>query len=137
MGSLTEARERLATVENEAWAVLDPAVLQLCRARIATLLGAGAEVAERRPGAEAARGLVAELPSWPTSPRFTPAQRACLAFAEQFTLDVTGLTDAHAAAVLEHLTPAELYGLVQALLVFDETLRLQLALAALGMEDAA
>ena len=60
----------------------------------------------RTPAAVAA-GLEEErievLAQWPTSQRFGPLERACLAFAEQFVIDVAGLDDAVAGAVVEHL----------------------------------
>ena len=60
------------------------------------LFGCPAELAWRTPAAVSA-GLEEErieaLAHWPTSQRFGPRERACLAFAEQFVIDVAGLDD--------------------------------------------
>ena len=99
----------LRAAHAAAWRVVDPVLLELCRLRIAMLLGCEAELAARTPAA-VERGLdeatVAELAQWPTSPRFGPRERACLALCEQFVMDVAGVTDELAADVSAHLGPA-------------------------------
>lgn len=91
-----------AAYVDEVWSsdALPAGTLELCRVRIAHLLGArheqqvrlGAEV----PGLEEKLGAVA---SWPDDPRFTATDRVCLAFAEQFVLDTQALDDPTAEAV--------------------------------------
>lgn len=91
-----------AAYVDEVWSsdALPAGTLELCRVRIAHLLGAdheqririGAEV----PGLE---DKLAAIASWPDEPRFTATDRACLAFAEQFVLDTQALDDATAATV--------------------------------------
>lgn len=102
--------------------LVDPVVLELCRLRCAQLLGCRSELVMRSPAAVDA-GLteadVAALTQWPTSDRFTDAQRACLALAEQFVLDPHGVTPAQRAAVAEHFGEAGLVALVEALAIFD------------------
>jgi len=113
-----EAFDALAQLVAAAWAESDPVLLELCRVRMATLLGSPAEAARRTQRARAA-GLddekLAELPAWPSSSRFTDAERACLALAEQFVADANGVTDEVLAAVAGHLGPTGCYAFVEAL----------------------
>ena len=121
--------DRLAELERAAWSAVDPVLLELCRVRIAMLLGC-AEEAQARSAEAITRGLdeatLADLPSWPTSPRFGPRERACLAFCEQFVIDVAGTSDDLAFAVAEHIGPQGLADLVAALLVVEQRQRLRL-----------
>lgn len=120
----------LADLERAAWSAVDPVLLELCRVRIAMLLGC-AEEAQARSDAAVAAGLdevlLAELSSWPTSPRFGARERACLAFCEQFVIDVASLDDDMASAVAEHLGPQGLADFTAALLVVEQRQRLRLA----------
>jgi alkylhydroperoxidase family enzyme len=112
-----------------AWDSVDPVLLELCRLRIAMLLGCAPELEVRSAEAVAA-GLdderVATLSRWPTSPLFGPAERACLAFTEQFVIDVAGLDDDTAGAVREQLGEQGLVDFVSALLVVEQRQRLRL-----------
>lgn len=130
----------LAEAYAAAWQVVDPVLLELCRLRIAALLGCEAEAAVRTPvarkaGLEAA--TVAELAQWPTSPRFGPRERACLALCEQFVMDVASLQDGLAHDVADHLGEDGLADLVTALLVVEQRQRLRLAWEALAVPGAA
>jgi alkylhydroperoxidase family enzyme len=124
-----DIRDALDAVSRAAWESVDPVLLELCRLRMATLFGCPAELAWRTPAAVAA-GLEEErievLAHWPTSPRFGPRERACLAFAEQFVIDVAGLDDAIAGSVVEHLGEQGLADFASALLVVEQRLRLRL-----------
>lgn len=73
---------------------------------------------------------IADLSSWPTSDEYSSVERACLRLAEQYVIDVSAVTDADTAPVLEHLGADGLYGFVQVLWVIDESIRLDLALEA-------
>jgi alkylhydroperoxidase family enzyme len=102
--------------------LLDPVVLELCRLRVAQLLGCDSEQEVRyAPALDA--GLteeqIARLPDWPRDPTFTDAQRAALAFAEQFVLDPHGIDDDCRDAVIDHLERAGLVALCEALALFD------------------
>jgi alkylhydroperoxidase family enzyme len=57
--------------------------------------------------------------AWPTSPRFTPAERACLALTEQFVMDANGVSEKQVAAVTEHLGGSGCYAFVQAISVLE------------------
>jgi alkylhydroperoxidase family enzyme len=117
-----EAAVALTDVVTAAWDETDPVLLELCRVRMATLLGFPAEQARRTARAQAAgleEAKVAELAAWPTSPRFTACERACLTLTEQFLVDANGVTDEHVADVAGHLGPEGCYAFVQALSVVE------------------
>jgi alkylhydroperoxidase family enzyme len=131
-----EAFAALAGLVAAAWAECDPVLLELARLRTATLLRYHAEL-ERRTARARTAGLteakVAELAAWPSSPRFSPCERVCLALTEQFVIDANGVTDALVAAVTEHLGPEGCYTFVQAVSVLET---FQRACLTLGIETA-
>lgn len=92
---------------------VDPAVLALCRVRVAQLLGVVPEAGELPPE------TVAALEDWRAAPAFCDVERACLAFTEKFVRDPHGVTDADAAAVAAHLSPPALVAFAEALALFD------------------
>jgi alkylhydroperoxidase family enzyme len=102
--------------------LLDPVLLELCRLRVAQMLGARYPLATRTPEALRA-GLdeqrVAALSSWWTSDAFGASERACLRFAEQFVLDAKGIGDDDAAAVVAALGEPGTVAFVEALAIFD------------------
>ena len=117
----------LEVARQRAWELVDPILLELCRLRIAMLLGCRAEFASRTPAAVAAgldEASVDVLSRWMTSPLFGPRERACLAFTEQFVVDVAGLDDATAGAVRHELGEQGLVDFVNALLVVEQRQRL-------------
>jgi alkylhydroperoxidase family enzyme len=121
-----EALRAFADVIASARAAIDPDLYALARARIATLLG----VADAAPAGEKIRAL----PSWPDSPLFSDRERACLAFAEQFVLDVSAVSDEQRAALAGALGKgAAAFG--QALYAIDFELRLRNAFAQLFGAD--
>jgi alkylhydroperoxidase family enzyme len=106
------------------WArrLLDPVVLELCRLRVAQMLGAHHPQSVRTPQAQQAglkEARIAALSDWWNSSDFSPTERACLRFAEQFVLDPKGITDADAAAVTGALGDAGTVAFVEALAIFD------------------
>ena len=90
---------------------LGPRLLELCRARVAQILGDGT--------AEDVAAL-------------TECERACLRLTDKFVLDPHGVGDADAAAVAKHLSPAAMVALIEALALFDGFTRFRLIL---GVED--
>ena len=128
----------LAAAHVAAWEVVDPIVLELCRLRLAQLLGDTAELAVRTPAAVAAgldESMVRELQGWPRSPQFGPRERACLAFCEQFFVDVANVTTNETEAISAELGVQGLVDFVSALLVVEQRLRLRLAWGQLFAED--
>ena len=122
--------ERLDEMHQAAWSIVDPIVLELCRLRIATLLGCEVEQQVRSEPAIAAgldEATIAELAAWPRSERFGPRERACLAFCEQFVIDVAGMNDDTALAVSTELGPHAFRAFVAGLLVVEQRQRLRLA----------
>jgi len=104
---------------------VDPVTLELCRLRIATLIGGAADLVARDPRADLDERLVDALPSWPTSPMFSDAQRAALGFAEQYTLDAHGVTDEQAARMHDFFSAAQLTTLTMAIAVVDALARMR------------
>jgi alkylhydroperoxidase family enzyme len=107
---------------------VDPVTLDLCRLRLATLIGSRADLAVRDPRAVAA-GLddetVGALAHWPKSDRFTDAQRAALAYTEQFVIDAHGFNARDEAELKRHYTPAQLATLTIAVAAFDALARVR------------
>jgi alkylhydroperoxidase family enzyme len=109
----------------------DPVLLELCRLRIAQLLGIDPAALTRHPAARRA-GLddaeVAELSRWPTSARFDARRRAALAFAEQWFLDPSGMRDEDCALLRGALGEPGCAAFTLGLALIEATLRLELAL---------
>jgi alkylhydroperoxidase family enzyme len=108
--------------------LVDPVVLELCRLRVAQLLGCASELADRNRPALAAgltEAQVSRLAGWPTATDFSAAQRAALGYAEQFVLDPHGVDDAMRAELREHFTDAECVALTEAFALFDGFARIR------------
>ena len=108
------------------WEAVDPALADLCRSRVAMLLGNPAPAPRAGLGA-AHDAKVAELSQWPTSPRFTSTDRACLAFTEQFVMDVGSMTPELVAPVADALGEGTA-AFVQALFLLDMDVRMAIVL---------
>lgn len=111
-------RARVVDALEAAWEASSPAddILQICAHRIASL-------------------LKAEL-QWPPAPVVTTAaQKACLALAEQWVIDVASMPDELVADVARHLGDDGLRDFVHALLVFEQRIRLDVAWHRLGLVD--
>ena len=122
-----ESVEQLVALHQAIDDSVDPVIVELCRLRIAGLIGARAHVSLRRPKAVTAgltEGKIAELAHWPESPLFSAAERACIAIAEQFCMGAYTVTDADVAAVLEHLSADECYALVNGIWVMEALARM-------------
>lgn len=135
VGLRPELADLLADYVGQAWADGDPVILELCRLRIATLHGDTGQQLLRHDAAVAA-GLteekVAALAQYSTSPLFSDHERACLSYAEQYVIDVHGLTDADAEAVKRGMSDADFVAFTVALGLFDGLGRLRLVL---GVEE--
>lgn len=125
--AIPEAATSLDELNERAWASVDPQLLELCRLRIAALLGDAPGLAYRTP---AAAGLdeakVAALSSWWTSDGFTPAERARLAFTEQFVTSVSSMSDSDVAPLLVDDDGPGVYQFASAIYVIDMTTRFQM-----------
>ena len=123
----SEPIEQLVALHQSIDDRVHPVIVELCRLRIASLVGARGHLSLRRPKAVAA-GLtedkIAALARWPESPLFSAAERACLALSEQFCMGAYTVTDADVAAVLEHLSADECYALVNGVWVMEAIARM-------------
>ena len=125
-GIAPDAFEAFEQVMVSARASIDAGLYALVARRIAMLLG----VADEAPADEKLRAL----PKWPTSPLFSERDRACLAFAEQFALDVSSVTPEQRAALASALgAGAAAFG--QTLYAIDFELRLRSAFGTLFRAD--
>lgn len=120
-------------VLDEVWqSSVDATILELCRLRTATILGNTRAWTEPRTAAAVAAGLdeslVAELATWSNHAGFSAAAKACLGLAEQYVIDVHGITDAQVADVERHIGCDGVIALTTALAVWELTHRLDNAL---------
>ncbi len=128
LGDHPDVRQHLAEAWSAAWDAVDPVLLELCRLRVAMLLGCRPELEVRTPAAVAAgldEGAVAVLADWPRAERFGPTERACLAFTEQFVIDVAGMDDRTVGSVRQQLGDQGLADFTSALLVIEQRQRLR------------
>lgn len=125
-GGFVDVRDDMRAAHDAAWQAVEPRLLELCRVRMATLLGCDAEATARTAHADVDPELCAATAAWPTDSRFDARDRACLAFAEHFVIDVASLDDHTAAAVREHLGDQGLQDFASALLVLEQRIRLRL-----------
>lgn len=118
----TDALTALDAAYTAAWEATDAKLLTLCRNRMAMLLRHQPTLDtlsddERR-----------ELSTWPTSATLGEVERAALDFTEQYVVDVASLTDAHADALRAHLDDSAFATFVNALLVVEQRMSLELVL---------
>lgn len=132
----------LRAFDEELWRGhgVDPVTLELCRLRIAMLHRCAAALGRRTPQALAAgfdESLVARMAAWERDAAFTARQRACLALAEQFVLDPSGIDDTLFAPVRDALGEAGAVTLLEALAVFDGFTRFERLLQAAPAAEVA
>ena len=131
--SLSPAADSLRAYEVAVWRdpATDPLLLELCRLRIAQMLGLDPRTRPLAPSAVAA-GLddawVADLSRWPTSARFGARERAALAFAEQWFFDPSGMTDDDCANLKSAIGEPGCVAFTMGLALSEAMLRLELAL---------
>jgi hypothetical protein len=111
-----------------------PAVLELCRLRLAQLHGAAAELEAAHPAVKVApdrresviRGRFA------SDGQFSPGEIAALSLAEMYAQDPAAITDAMADAVKESYGDAGLVVLIEALGFIDGRIRMARLASALA-----
>ncbi len=116
----------MTAAHSAAWAATSPRLLELCRVRIATMLGCAVEASARTADSGVPPELSDAIGAWPTDPRFEAADRACLAFTEHYVIDVASVDDATVAALRDHLGDEGVQSFVSALLVVEQRIRLRL-----------
>ena len=105
---------------------LDPVLVELCRMRIAQLVESDFDQALRyQPAIEAGltEAKLTEVTDYPTSPLYTPRERAVLEFAEQFVIQSSSISDEDCARLQEHLSAEEFIYLTKSLSVMDQFAR--------------
>lgn len=130
-GLLPEAYARFRELYRALWEpeILPRGTLELCRRRVAMLLGAASDDPLAGPGDDILTDAqLAALPRYGTSSLFSSEQRACLAYAEQYVLDPHGFTDEDFASLHALLDGPRIATLTLAVAVFDALSRLRLAL---------
>jgi len=119
----------LALLHSAVWETLDPLLLDLARRQIASILGCKPEEDQHSLTAREAglhQEMIDDVPHWHRSRHFDERHRACLAFVEQFVMDVASVSDAQARVVAHHLGPRGLVDFAAAVLVLEQRLRLKL-----------
>jgi hypothetical protein len=106
--------EQLNLARDAAWSVADQRLLGLCEQRIREILG----VAE-----------TSQLANWYGDASLSAAEKACLAFTEEYMIDVANLSDETAAAVRAELGDQAMVDFVSALLVVEQRQRIALTWA--------
>ena len=91
---------------------IDPAILDLCRKRVGTLLGCPVHAA-----------------ALPAGDDLGETDRACLDFCELFVMDHAAITDADAALVSERLGDAGMVAFTTALALYDGFCRFEILMA--------
>ncbi len=125
----------LADIETALWRqeAISPALLELCRLRIAQLLGCEVALMHRTPeavGVGLDEDVVSFLSQWPTDARFSAQARACLGYAEQLLIDAQGVSDEDADRVIEAVGQGGFLVLTYACGLFETTQRARLTIGA-------
>lgn len=118
----SDALVALDAAHAAAWKATDAGLLAVCRDRVAMLRSYSPRLDQMSAGERAS------LSAWPTSDEFTDRERAALDFTEQYLIDVASISDEQAAALRSHLGDEGLATFVNALLVIEQRMTLELAL---------
>lgn len=105
---------------------VEPVLIELCRLRMAMLLGSRLDLSLRYgPAREAglSEAKLGELPNYGRSPLYTGRERRCLEFAEQFVIQSSGIGDEEVARVQQVMEPEEFIYFVKAVSVMDQLQR--------------
>jgi hypothetical protein len=115
-----DAADALDDALESAYAACPSGLLDLCRARIRTLLGA-------RPAGDDPR--LRAVADYARSDLFSDTERLALEFAEQYMLDVATMPDDLVAALHQRLGTETLYAFVMGLYAIDQAERLDISAA--------
>lgn len=118
----------LENLAGKSFAAIDPVLHELLRLRIATLAGNATQAARRTPGIALSEEKIAALPQWPKSPLYSVAERAVLEFAEQYYINVAGMTDAMVGELAKHYDSSTIFAIVHAIYTIDGAQRTQVLL---------
>jgi alkylhydroperoxidase family enzyme len=112
-GVAPDAYEHLRQMLGAAWRITDARALDLCRLRVAQMMGARAELAGADPR------LLAGLEDWRSNPALSGRERAALSYAEQYHFDHTLLGAEQKAALADTFSRRGVVNFVWALHVND------------------
>ena len=124
----TSVASQLEEIHGLAWEVMDSALLDLCRLRVAMLLHCDSELEVSNSDLDSEK--IASISVWSSSSLFS----ACLRFTEEFIIDVSSIPDSSAFAVRECLGEEGFVNFVNALLVVEQRIRLQIVWRKIGEE---
>lgn len=130
-GLLPDAYARFRDLYRALWEprFLAPETLELCRRRIAVLLGAPTDdPLSGAPDGAVSATKIAALPTYASSSCFSAGERTCIAYAEQYVLDPHGLNDDDFSRLRAVLDPPQIATLTLAVAMFDALTRFRLAL---------
>lgn len=113
LGLVPDVYDALRKTLTLAWQITDSRLLDLCRLRLAQMVGARAEIA----GAD--ERLLRELEGWRSSPGFSERERVALSYAEQYHLDHKRIEDDQKEALARHLSERGMVNFVWALHMND------------------
>jgi alkylhydroperoxidase family enzyme len=119
-----EAVARLEAANALSERAVSPPLLDLVRRRVGALIG-------NHPAPGAPDPRIDALADYHRSSLFSAAERDCLAFAEQFVIDVSALTSVDVSRLAGHLGDGEVRAFVTALYITECTQRLGMVSAAL------
>ena len=132
LGERTAVADNLADIHELAWEVVDPVLLDLSRLRVAMLLGCQSEL--EILNSDLSSEKMASLAEWPSTNFFNECEKSCLRFVEEFVVDVSSIPDSSAFAVRDHLGEEGFVNFVNALLVVEQRIRLQIVWGKLFQE---
>ncbi|MET0546618.1 MAG: hypothetical protein ABWZ40_09925 [Caulobacterales bacterium] len=119
----------LDMANEQAWRVIPPMLLEMLRLRVGALIGNTAGLL-RRSNTARGQGLseakIEQLADYYKSDVFSDHEKRCLTFAEQFVIDVTGVTEADLHGLGQFAEPHLLHEFVAALYVTECTQRLEI-----------
>jgi alkylhydroperoxidase family enzyme len=118
LGLKPDVYEALRETLTTAWQITDSRLLDLCRLRLAQMLGARAEMI-----ATGDERLLVELEDWRSSPAFSERERAALSYAEQYSVDHSRITVTQKEDIARHLSPPAVVNFVWALHMNDSYAR--------------
>lgn len=124
-----DAMTELDAAHAAAWQAVDRELLEVCTRRMAMLLNHTPTLDAAGPDA------LEQLQTWPTDTSLAPVHHAALALTEQYLVDVASITDLDVSTLAQHLGEGPTIDFVNALLVVEQRMRLELALSTV-LEDA-
>jgi len=112
---------------------LDPRLHELVRYRVAQINQCTVCLAFRRDDTGVPEGVLAQVAEWARSDEFSPAEKAALAFTEQFCGDSAGIPDSLVAELESLLAPGHV---VELALVVGKYLAMGRFMQVLGLDQA-